>query len=83
MCLAVPGQVIEIEGDDPLLIKGRVNFAGTIQEVNLALVPDVKVGDYVYVHVGVALSIIDQDEALETLRIIDMMTETDNHETDA
>lgn len=67
MCLAIPGKVISIEGNEPLLRKGKVSFGGIIKEVSLAYVPDVKIDDYVIVHVGFALSIIDQKEAEETL----------------
>lgn len=68
MCLAVPGQIISInENDEPLLRSGRVSFGGVVKTVNLAYVPEAKVGDYAIVHVGFALSIIDEDEAEETL----------------
>jgi hydrogenase expression/formation protein HypC len=63
MCLAIPGKVLEIMGDDPLLRSGRVSFAGAIKDVSLACVPEAKVGDYVMVHVGLALSIVDEAEA--------------------
>ncbi|HEY9835594.1 MAG TPA: HypC/HybG/HupF family hydrogenase formation chaperone [Vampirovibrionales bacterium] len=68
MCLAVPGQIISIhENDEPLLRSGRVSFGGVVKTVNLAYVPEAKVGDYAIVHVGFALSIIDEGEAEETL----------------
>lgn len=68
MCLAVPGQIISInENDEPLLRSGRVSFGGVVKTVNLAYVPEAQVGDYAIVHVGFALSIIDQGEAEETL----------------
>ncbi|MEM8781049.1 MAG: HypC/HybG/HupF family hydrogenase formation chaperone, partial [Cyanobacteria bacterium P01_G01_bin.49] len=57
MCLAVPGKVVSISGDEPLLKKGKVSFGGVVKEVSLAYVPDVKIGNYVIVHVGFALSI--------------------------
>jgi hydrogenase expression/formation protein HypC len=63
MCLAVPGRVLEIRGSDPLCRTGRVDFGGPIKDVNLAFVPDVIPGDYVLVHVGVALQRIDEREA--------------------
>jgi hydrogenase expression/formation protein HypC len=63
MCLAVPGRVVEIEGDDPLLRAGRVDFSGIVKRVNLSYVPEVVVGDYVLVHVGFAISKVDEDEA--------------------
>lgn len=63
MCLAVPGRIINIEGDDPLLRSGRVDFSGAVKRVNLAYVPEAKVGDYVLVHVGFAISTVDEAEA--------------------
>ena len=63
MCLAVPGKVISIGGEDPIMRTGRIDFGGVIREVNLCYVPDVKLGDYVVVHVGFALSIVDEEEA--------------------
>jgi hydrogenase expression/formation protein HypC len=76
MCLAVPGQVTDIEenlernGNSSLWRTGKVSFGGIIKEVSLAYVPDVKIGDYVIVHVGFALSIVDPEEAEETLNIV-------------
>lgn len=64
MCLAVPGQLREIIDDpDPALRSGKVDFAGIRKEVCLAFTPEAKVGDYVLVHVGFALSIVDEAEA--------------------
>ena len=63
MCLAVPGRVLSIDGGDPVLRAGRVDFAGIVKRVNLSYVPDAQVGDYVLVHVGFAISTIDQHEA--------------------
>ena len=67
MCLAVPGQVLSIEGDDPLTREGRVSFAGIVKKVNLAYTPEASVGNYVLVHAGFALTVIDEAEALKTL----------------
>jgi len=67
MCLAVPGQVLSIEGEDALTRQGRVKFGGIVKQVNLAYVPEVAVGDYVLVHAGFAITIIDEPEALKTL----------------
>ncbi|KPQ33235.1 MAG: HypC/HybG/HupF family hydrogenase formation chaperone [Phormidium sp.] len=67
MCLAVPGQVLEIEGSDPLNKSGKVSFGGVVKTVSLAYVPEVEVGDYVVVHVGFALSKIDETAAQQTL----------------
>jgi len=52
MCLAVPGKIIQIEENDRLRRTGRVDFSGILKQVNLAYVPEAKVGDYVIVHVG-------------------------------
>jgi hydrogenase expression/formation protein HypC len=70
MCLAVPGQVMEIEKQGDLTM-GKVSFGGTKKMICLDWVPEVKVGDYVIVHVGFALSIVDEKEALETLAMLD------------
>jgi hydrogenase expression/formation protein HypC len=63
MCLAVPGKISSIENDSSLLRMGRVNFGGIVKEVSLAYVPEARVGDYVIVHVGFAISRLDQKEA--------------------
>lgn len=68
MCLAIPGKIIAIlESDDPLFNTGKVSFDGIVREVNFAAVPEAKIGEYVLVHVGMALSVIDEKEALKTL----------------
>ena len=63
MCLAVPGEVISITGEDELMRVGRVDFGGVIKEINLAYTPEAGIGDYVLVHVGFAISVIDEAEA--------------------
>jgi hydrogenase expression/formation protein HypC len=65
MCLAVPGELLEIVNEDPVRRAGRVNFGGVVKEVNLAFVPEAKPGDYLVVHVGFALSVLDEMEAAE------------------
>jgi len=78
MCLAIPGKIISIDdGVDELLRIGKVSFDGIIKEVNLALVPDAKVGDYVLVHVGSAISIVDEEEANRTMSILRQLGEID------
>jgi hydrogenase expression/formation protein HypC len=67
MCLAVPGKIESIRGEDLLSRMGRVNFGGIIKNVSLACVPEAQVGDYVIVHVGLAISTLDEDEAHQTL----------------
>ena len=73
MCLAVPGQVLSIDGDDPLLRSGRVDFSGIVKRVNLSYVPDAAVGDYVLVHVGFAISTVDETEAREVFEYLKAM----------
>ncbi len=80
MCLAVPGKVLEIVGDDPLLRAAKVSFAGVIKLVSLTCTPDARLGDYVLVHVGVAISTIDEQEAAETFRYLRQMGELDGIE---
>ena len=63
MCLAIPGKITSVAGDDPLSRTGRVDFGGIQKDVNLSCVPDAKVGDYVIVHVGFAISRVDESEA--------------------
>lgn len=68
MCLAIPGKIIEIEpSDDEIFRSGKVSFDGIHRNVNLSMVPEARVGDYVLVHVGVALQRIDEEEAKITL----------------
>jgi hydrogenase expression/formation protein HypC len=76
MCLAVPGRLVDTSGGDALTRSGRVDFGGLIKEVSLALVPEARVGDYVLVHVGFALTRVDEAEAqrvLDALRQIDAL----------
>jgi hydrogenase expression/formation protein HypC len=72
MCLAIPGKILSIErGAEPLM--GIVSFGGVEKHVCLEWVPEATVGDYVMVHVGFALSTVDEKEALETLEIFRQM----------
>ncbi len=75
MCLAVPGQIISVEGDDPLLRSARVDFSGVVKQVNLAYVPDARIGDYVLVHVGFAIETIDEHEARQVFEFLRTMGE--------
>jgi hydrogenase expression/formation protein HypC len=75
MCLAIPGKILSISGEDPFERMGKVNFGGIAKEVNLAYVPEAKVGDYVIVHVGFALSTLDEEEANKTLEYLRQMEE--------
>src|SRR5512133_1587678 len=69
MCLAVPGRVVEITGEGELRM-GKVDFSGVQRQACLAYVPEVRMGDYVLVHVGFAISRIDEQQALETLEAL-------------
>lgn len=80
MCLAVPGKVIDIQGDDPLLRSARVSFAGVIKQVSLTCAPEAQPGDYVLVHVGVAISVVDEQEAELTMSYLRQMGELDGLE---
>ena len=75
MCLGVPGQVVEIQPDPLGMTMGKVSFAGITKEVCLAYTPEVEVGDYVVVHVGFAISRIDEEEAHLVFRYLESMDE--------
>ena len=75
MCLAVPGKILTIEGDDPVFRRGRVNFGGIVKDVSLSYVPEAKIGDYVIVHVGFALSVVDEEEAAKVFNYLKEMGE--------
>ena len=78
MCLAIPGKVILLEpSDDQVMAMGKVDIGGVKKEVNFAMVPEAKVGDYVLVHVGLAISIVDEEEARKTLEYLEGMGELD------
>ncbi len=77
MCLAVPGKIISIETDEFGQSKGKIDFSGIQKEVNLAYVPEAKVGDYAVVHVGFALSLIDEEEARKVFEYLAEMGELD------
>lgn len=70
MCLAIPGKIESIEGADPIGRVGQVRFGGITKAVNLAFVPEAGLGDYVLVHVGVAISTIDEAEAAEVFEYL-------------
>ena len=69
MCLGIPGKVVEIRDDGPLRM-ARVDFGGVRKEACLAYVPEVGLGDYVIVHVGFAISRLDEEEAMRTLEML-------------
>lgn len=80
MCLAVPGKILEINGTDPVFRSGRVSFGGIVKQVSLACVPDAAVDDYVLVHVGMALSKVDEAEAREVFFYLQQMGELEELE---
>lgn len=75
MCLAIPGKITSISGEEPLSRTGRVDFGGVLKEVSLAYVPEARVGDYVIVHVGFALSVVDDEEAQKVFEYLREMEE--------
>jgi len=70
MCLAVPGKIVSIEDTDSVFRSGRVNFGGIVKQINLAYVPEAGIGDYVLVHVGFAISTIDEAEAQQVFEYL-------------
>jgi len=72
MCLAIPGKVQEIDRTSTPVM-GNVNFGGITKRVCLEWLPDIAVGEYVIVHVGFAISKVDEEEALETLKLFEQM----------
>ncbi len=77
MCLGIPGKVVHIEPNELGMSMGKVNFGGITREVCLAYVPEVEVGEYVIVHVGFAISTIDEQEAMEVFAMLKEMGELD------
>ena len=76
MCLAIPGKIISIDNQiDDIFRIAKVSFDGIVKDINLAMVPEAKVGDYVLVHVGSAISIVDEEEARTTMDILYKMDE--------
>ena len=71
MCLGIPGKISAITAADPSLPMGRIDFGGIMKEACLAYVPEAKVGDYVIVHAGFAISILDEQEAQETFKYLE------------
>jgi hydrogenase expression/formation protein HypC len=75
MCLAIPGKIVSVSGEDPLERTGRIDFGGVLKEASLAYVPEANVGDYVIVHVGFALSRLDEEEAHKIFEYLKQMEE--------
>lgn len=80
MCLAIPGKLTEIDDAAGEFRTGRVNFGGITKMVSLAYTPEAAVGDYVLVHVGFALNIVDEDEAQRTLELLRELGQLDELE---
>ena len=76
MCLSIPGKLIEVTSQlDETFRVGKVSFDGIIKEVSLTLVPEANVGDYVMVHVGAAISTVDEEEAKKTFELLQQLNE--------
>lgn len=74
MCLAIPGKILSITGEEVARL-ARVDFGGIVREVNLCYVPEANVGNYVIVHVGFALSVVDEAEANRVFEYLKEMGE--------
>ena len=74
MCLAIPGKIEAIVEDDPLSRTARVSFAGVHKIINITLVPDATIGDYVIVHVGIAISKLDENQAQQVLTLLNAVS---------
>jgi len=81
MCLAVPGKILSVQGEDIARV-GRVTFGGIVKEVNLAYVPQAGIGDYVVVHVGFAISVMDEREATQVFEYLKQIGELREMEED-
>ena len=81
MCLGVPGKVMTIEEAGVGMTMGRVSFGGIVKEVCLAYTPQARVGDYVLVHVGFSISVLDEEEAASTLHFLESMGEMETFGT--
>ena len=79
MCLAVPGKIVDIYETNGLLM-GMIDFGGVTREACLSYVPEAKIGDYTIIHVGFALNLIDEQEAMETLSLLDQISRQDETE---
>jgi hydrogenase expression/formation protein HypC len=78
VCLAIPGKVIEIDDSPEWLRTGKVDFGGVVKQVSLALVPEAVIGDYVIVHVGMALARVAEDEAQRVFALLRQMEPEDS-----
>lgn len=77
MCLGVPGKIVEIYETGGLKM-GKIDFGGVAREACLAYVPEAKIGDYTIIHVGFALNLVSESEAMETLELLRQIAEVDS-----
>ena len=83
MCLAIPGKIKSIETTEQGLGRmAKVSFDGVVKEASLELLPEAKVGDYVLIHVGIAISIVDEEEAQKTFDYLKQIGELDELQSD-
>ncbi len=75
MCLAVPGKIINVTEEDELLRQGKIDFGSIVKNVSLVCVPDAAIGQYVLVHAGIAISVVDEAEAKRVFEYLDQMGE--------
>jgi hydrogenase expression/formation protein HypC len=78
MCLGVPGRIVRWINQDPTFAKAEVEFSGVSREVHMACVPDADVGQYVIVHAGIAICVVDESEAEKTLAAFESLAEVDD-----
>jgi len=77
MCLGIPGKIIEFE-ESPGMKMAKVDFGGVIRSVCVEAIPDAKVGDYTIVHAGFGLNILSEEEARETLQLLQEISDINN-----
>jgi len=77
MCLGIPGEILEVEREGGGIVIGRVRIGGAIRAVNLSCTPEAAVGDWVIVHVGISISVLNESEARRTLRDLDALARLD------
>ncbi|KAA3614332.1 MAG: HypC/HybG/HupF family hydrogenase formation chaperone [Planctomycetota bacterium] len=82
MCLAVPGRILSLHGEDPLQRTAQVDFGGVVKEINMAFLPECGVQDYVLVHVGFAISKVDEEEAKRIFEALDSLEEPVRDDSD-
>ncbi|MFD1314715.1 HypC/HybG/HupF family hydrogenase formation chaperone [Namhaeicola litoreus] len=83
MCLSIPGKLVKITAElDETFRTGLVSFDGITKEISLTLVPEAKIGDYVMVHVGAAIAVVDEIEAKKTFDLLKQLGELHELETD-